>query len=194
MPADNESRGNKLQKLQEQVEQNPDSAKAWMKLGTAQGKAGQLTEAEKCLRRAIALDSALFEAYVNLGGVLFSRWDFAGAAEVNERAVTLRPDALQGHYNLGLSNLYLGNAEKVVECFQRVVELDPEHAGGYYHLAAGLNAVGKVPAAKVCLLKSESLGFRPEPELIKAIDKALKQDGGEDVLTMEIGDGPPKKG
>ncbi len=191
--SDDTSRREKLRLLTEAVEQSPDSAEAHLKLGTAQQRAGRVAEAEANLRKAIELDPEQYQARINLGGVLFSRFDFAGSAEINAEAVALDPKAVQGHYNLGLAHLYMGNPEKVVECFQRVVELDPENAGGYYHLAAGLNAVGRVPQAKVCLLKSESLGFRPEPELIRAIDKALKQDGGEDVLTMEIGDGPGKK-
>ena len=187
------SRGERLEMLRDELAQSPDSARAHLRLGTAEQRAGHLSEAERLLRRATELEPGLYEAWVNLGGTLFSRWDFAGSAEANKRAVDCRPDATQGYYNLGLANLYMGVAEEVVECFRRVVELDPASPGGHYYLAAGLNALGKVEAAKVSLMKSETLGFNPEPELIRAIDNALKQDGGGGVLAMEIGDGPGKK-
>jgi len=188
-----QSRGEQVAERRNEVEANPESARAHLRLGTVLQRTGQLAEAEKTLRRAVELDPALYEAWGNLGGVLFSRWDFAGSAEANQKAVDCKPEGVQGHYNLGLANLYMGKAEEVVACFHRVVELDPENPGGHYYLAAGLNALGKVGAAKVSLLKAESLGFNAQPELIRAIDNALKKDGGEGVLTMEIGDGPGKK-
>ncbi len=186
------SQGEQFDKLRKELASNPESARAHLRLGTLCQRAGHLEEAETTLRRAVELDPDLYEAWGNLGGVLFSRWDFVGSAEANQKAVECRPDGMQGHYNLGLANLYQGKPEEVVECFRRVVELDPENPGGHYYLAAGLNALGKVVAAKGSLMKSESLGFTPEPELIRAIDNALKKDGGEGVLTMEIGDGPGK--
>ncbi|MEW6071554.1 MAG: tetratricopeptide repeat protein [Planctomycetota bacterium] len=179
-----------LRRLAEELERNPGSARAHLRLGTMLQKARQGGEAERHLRRAVELDPDLYEAWVNLGGVLFARWDFAGSAEISRKAVACRPTAVQAHYNLGLACLYMGQAAEVVDCFRRVVELDPENAGGHYYLAAGLNSLGKVAAAKLSLLKSESLGFHPEPELIRAIDDALRKEGGEGVLTMEIGDGP----
>ena len=122
--------------------------------------------------------------------MLFSLWNFEGSAEALQRAVDCNPQGVEAHYNLGLAHLHMGKAEKAVGDFLRVVELDPEHAGGHYYLAAGWNALGKVEAAKVSLLKCESLGFSPDPKLVMAIDKALEKDSLSGLLTMEIGEKP----
>jgi tetratricopeptide (TPR) repeat protein len=190
------SQGARLKALEARTVENPESAKAHLDLGSALAKAGRSARAEKALRRAIELDPGLFEARVNLGGVYFSRWDFPQSVEVLREAVALEPDAVEGHYNLGLAHLYLGNAQDVVDCFRRVIEIDPEHPGGHYYMATGLNALGKVEAANLLITRAAALGFQPQPELLKAIEKALNtKNSGEEVLTIDIGDvNPGEKG
>lgn len=184
------SRREQLETLRSAVESDPGSARAHMRLGTALHRAGHIKEADAELSRAVELDPDLDEAWVNLGGVRFSNWDFTGCVEANRRAVACRPEGVPGHFNQGLGHLYLGQAQEMVACFRRVVELEPRHAAGHYYLAAGLNALGDVMAARDSLVRAESLGFSPEPALIKAITKAFEQEGEGGPLTMEIGKGP----
>jgi tetratricopeptide (TPR) repeat protein len=179
-----------LRKLAIDVKNDPDPASAYSRLGTAQRKAGLLGKAEASLRRSVELRPDAYESWVNLGGVLFSLWNFQGSAQALRRAVDCNPQGVEAHYNLGLAHLHMGKPEKAVEDFLRVVELDPEHASGHYYLAAGWNALGKVDAAKASLLKCESLGFSPDPKLVTAIDEALEQDNLSGPFTMEIGEKP----
>ncbi len=57
-----------------------------------------------------------------------------------------------------------------------------------------MNARGESAAASVSLRRSQELGFAPEPELVRAIDKALGKapikEQGEGVLTVEVGKDP----
>ena len=191
----------RLKSLREAVAAEPSSGEAHLKLGSALVKMGLQKEAERELLRATELNPGLAEAWVNIGGILFTRWNFKGCVEANQKAIALSPDLLMGHYNLGLGHLYLGQAEEMAGCFRRVIELDPSNAGGHYHLAVALNALGKVEEAVVSMETSRELGYSPDPKLIKAIDKALNPApeppghpinplGGEGVLTMEIGKNP----
>ena len=180
-----------FERLRAEVEANPDSAEAHGRLGNALLKIGRAKSAEGCLLRAVELDPTYFQGWINLGGARFSRLDFEGSLEANGKAVELHPDEVLGHYNQGLSNLYLGRVEPMMLCFRRVLEIEPENPGGHYHLAVGLNALGEVAAAGAFLRRSQELGYSPEPELVRAIDKALgnKEQGG-GVLTFEIGNDP----
>lgn len=162
----------RMERLKRAVEDNPDSAVAHMKLGTGFYWNGALKRAEQELLRAIELDEKYAEAWVHLGGVRLACWDFQGCVEANQRAVAINPSLMQAHYNQGLGFLYLNRPAEMVECFRRVVELDPEHAGGHYHLAVGLLAKGEKLEAQAELGRAVNLGYAPQPEFVKALDRA----------------------
>ena len=174
------------------VAATPQSAACHFRLGTLLYRAGQLKAATDALEAALRLDDTLGRAWVNLGGVLFARWDFAGSLRANERAIAALPNAPEPHFNAGLCHLYLGNAAAMVACFRHVIELDPSNGAAHHHLAAGLNALGERVAANAALKRAAALGFSPDPALLKDIEKALaKSEPGTSVVTMEI-DGPEK--
>ncbi len=152
-----------------------------MKLGTVLLQTGKSKQAEQELRKAVEIDPGCVPAWVNLGGILLARWDFKGCVEANREASKHKPDTLQAHYNEGLGHLYLVQKDEMVACFERVVELDPEHAGGHYHLAVGLLALGKKVEAKNMLTKAMQLGYKPEPEFLKA----LRKDDGKNKPATE---------
>ena len=82
----------KLAKLREAVRNQPDSAKAHMQLGTALISTNNLPEAEAELKKAIELEPTYAEAWVNLGGLRLSRWDFDGCVEANQKAIACQPE------------------------------------------------------------------------------------------------------
>lgn len=163
--------GSRLKELREVVARNPASAGAQLNLGTALLKAGFVAKAEVSLRRAVELDPNFAEAWSNLGGALLSRWDFAGCITANRRALELKPDLVQAHYNLGLGHLYNGDTAPMVSCFRKVIELEPENAGAHYHLALGLHAQGHIERARSSLDKAMALGYTPEPEFLRAMER-----------------------
>jgi tetratricopeptide (TPR) repeat protein len=163
-----------LDQLEMELKDNPESVRAHIKFGTALLKAGFIKRAEETLRKATELDPESVEAWVHLGGVLLTSWDFKGCVEVNQKAASCDPDCVQPHYNEGLGHMYLGNAEEVVRCFTKVLELDPKNPGGLYHLAVGLCAIGKDEEAEIKLQEAVNLGYSPQPELIKELDRKKK--------------------
>jgi protein O-GlcNAc transferase len=173
----------RVKQCQEGVAARPDSAVAHLNLGTALLQVGHYTDAEKSLRRALEIDASLAEASVNLGGILLARWDFRGCVEANMKAAALRPEFLAAHFNQGLGHLYLGESEPMAACFRRVLELDPQHPAGNYYMAVALLALGHVDESQAHLDRAVALGFTPQPDFLKALEKA--RDG--DVPVMEIG-------
>jgi len=166
-----------IEELERAVADDPGSAQAHMKLGTAWLKAGAGHKAEQALRRAIELEPGFDEAWVNLGGLMLSRWDFAGCVEMNRKVTERNPELLLAHFNQGLGHLYLREADEMVSCFRRVMEIDPNHAAGQYHLAVGLLEIGEVVAARAAVERAAGLGHSPAPEFLKALERKEKEAG-----------------
>ena len=112
-----------------------------------------------------------------------SRWDFRSCVEVNRQAGERQPTLTLAHYNQGLGHLYLGEAAEMTACFRRVLELEPRNAGGHYYLALGLHALGELEPARTHLAIAMELGFKPEPEFLRALEKTAETT----VPTLEIG-------
>jgi tetratricopeptide (TPR) repeat protein len=162
----------RIARCREQVEREPTSAAAHFNLALAYTARGLLDRAEAEYRTALGADPDLVEAWVNLGGVLLLKWDFAGAADANREAIRRRETLVEAHFNLGQAQLYQGNATELVACCRRVVELEPEHAGGHYFLAVGLLATGQVFDARVAVARATALGYRPMPEFLRRLEQA----------------------
>ncbi len=173
----------RVAQLREVLTAAPDSPEAHLRLGTALVKSGALSEGEREFRRALELAPEMAGALVNLGGALLARWDFRGCVEANRRASERQPELMLAHYNQGLGHLYLGEAAEMAACFERVVALEPRHAGGHYYMAVAQNALGNMEGARWHLAVAMELGFKPEPELLRALEKAA----GEAVPILEIG-------
>jgi protein O-GlcNAc transferase len=182
MTQPNATRAN-MDRLRDQVVAQPHSANAHLQLGTSLARAGVLAEAERELRRALELEPQMPAALVNLGGVMLSRWDFRSCVEVNRQAAQARPEMTLAHFNQGLGHLYLGEAAEMETCFRRVLELEPRNAGGHYYLAVALNALDDVEGARTHLAIAMELGHKPQPELLRALEKKAETA----VPTMEIG-------
>jgi tetratricopeptide (TPR) repeat protein len=165
-----------VEKLKKKVDSNPESPVAHMKLGTALLQAGRTTKAVQELEKAISLDPKCVPALVNLGGVLLGRWDFAGCVEMNRRAAAAAPEVVEAHYNQGLGHLYLEQKEEMIACFKRVVDLDDSNAGGHYYLAVGFLALQKEKEARSELAIALGLGYKPEPEFLKALEGKADKD------------------
>lgn len=104
--------------------------------------AGADEAAERCFRRALALNPDFAEVWTNLG-LLRER---AGAAdealECYRRAVDLRPDGLQLQLNLGAMLMERGRFAEADVCLAHALRIDPGSAAAWSHrgvLMAHLN-------------------------------------------------------
>ncbi len=154
---------------------------ARVRLGTALLKRGSVREGEAELQKAVELDPKSIEGWVHLGGAMMTHWDFKGCVEANAKALELDPELFQAHYNKGLGHMYLGEPKDMFTCFQRVVEIDPSHAGGTYHLAVAQLANKELNKAQVTLARAMQLGYQPEPEFLRAIERKGRDKATPDV-------------
>jgi Flp pilus assembly protein TadD len=161
-----------IAELRRALEERPPTAEAHARLGTALLKAGATREAERELRKAIDLDPRCAGAWVNLGGILYSRWEFGASVEANRRAAAAEPTLALAHFNQAIGHLHLGQPDEVVECLGRVIELEPNNGAAYHHLAIALHALGRAVEARLCATYAGELGYRPSPISAQALERA----------------------
>lgn len=94
-------------------------------IGTRLHRAGQLAEAERAYRQALAADPNHPHALHQLGMLALQARQFEAAVDLIGRAV--RADRMQPafHANLGEAYRQLGNADLAAESYRRAIKLDP---------------------------------------------------------------------
>lgn len=107
------------EKLRRFVTQQPENAQANFYYGALLRKKGRGSEggadsakAEELLRKAVAIDPAFAEAYVQLGMALGARGDSAGALAAYRQAAQANPRLGTAHYQLSLALRRAGKTEE----------------------------------------------------------------------------------
>jgi tetratricopeptide (TPR) repeat protein len=154
------------------------TAEGHVRLGTALLRAGYTRQAERELRAAVELDPDCAGAWVNLGGILFSRWQYREAIDANRRAAEADPRLAMAHFNQALGHLQLGEAAPAVDCLGRVVELEPKHGAAYHHLAIALYTLQRPLEARTCAEYSKELGYQPNRISMEALERAARAAEG----------------
>jgi tetratricopeptide (TPR) repeat protein len=170
-----ESQRQRIKRLLQTVEEQPQRASAHYNLGLAYTTSGRVKLAAEAYEKALELDPDLVEAWVNLGGVRLLHWDFQACLEANQEAVARQPDLVQAHFNMGQAYLYLNEPERLLECNKRVIELDRNHGAAHYFAAVAQLALDNLGAAERHLGRAQELGHQPPQDFIKALNKAREQ-------------------
>ena len=106
--------------LRHALESAPPTAVAHLRLGTALLHENAPLEAERELRAAVALDPRCAGAWVNLGGILFARWQEVEGElgpEYTPTAVVMKLDAVRSA--LPGDTPVVGAAERAVQLAER---------------------------------------------------------------------------
>ena len=110
----------------------PDAAAAYVDLGIAYGKSGDLDKALASLRRAVDLNPRQLVAYNELGIVYRRKGEFAAARQSYERALAVFPGFHYARLNLAiLCDLYLADltcARENYAAYERLVPDDKQVA------------------------------------------------------------------
>lgn len=129
------------------LKRDPDHADALHSLGTIDAREGRLDDAERLVRKAIAL-RPLKAAFINsLGNLLKARGRLDEALSMYEQAARLQPDLAAAHSNVADIMLQTGNPDGAVEAAFRALKVDPNLAGGYAVLGRAMNNLGRLDEA-----------------------------------------------
>ena len=111
----------------------PDYAEGWNTLAQVQGRMGRLADAEKSLRKVLALQPKHLPAKLSLGMLLHQTERAAESEILLAQGLAEAPDTMLKAafaYNLGLAQLEQGKREAGLESFTKVRALDPEGSAG----------------------------------------------------------------
>ena len=127
------------------VDADPAGALQHYNLGAVLERLGDESEAERCYRRAIAVDDevpSMFEATAALGALL--RRDDRAAEALDLYEDYLGEDPLNGEILIecGICLSDLDRFDEACERFHLVLSLEPDHAGALYNLAITLYRMG----------------------------------------------------
>jgi len=105
----------------------PNAAPAYVDLGIAYGKSGDLDKAVASLKRAVELNPRQLVAYNELGIVYRRKAEFAAARESYERALGVFPGFHYARLNLAiLCDLYLGDLTCARDNYAAYQQLVPD--------------------------------------------------------------------
>ena len=132
-------------------------------LGEAWLQLGQSDRAVATLKRAIAADPDLSEAYVNLGAALLRRQDRAGAEAAFRGAILRRPNLAAAHLNLA-ALLAPSDFSQAEYHFRQAIRGDPESAAAHYNYGRSLSERGRLDDAE----KELRAALRIDPRFAEA--------------------------
>jgi TolB-like protein/tetratricopeptide (TPR) repeat protein len=112
--------------LQQAIEQDPTYALAYAALADCHNYMAHRDEAKHAVLKALDLDETLGEAHASLGFFKFLYdWDFSGAEEEFQRALTLNSSYAEAHHWYAIYLANVGRHEEADQHAERAIELDP---------------------------------------------------------------------
>ncbi len=108
------------QKIEQQLQQNPNSVEGWNLLGIIYTSQRDFAKALDAYQRALAIEPKSTKTRNNLGNVYVAQQNLALAEQEFRKALQLDPANSDGNYNLGLVLLATGKPAQAILHFQRV--------------------------------------------------------------------------
>jgi tetratricopeptide (TPR) repeat protein len=133
------------------VQNHPDYAKAWFRLGESQVALGKYPDAVDSFMKSINASPRMKigdgdpggAAYHALGDV-YLRFDFNDKAlKVYENGIENNPDAPRLYHGQGLAQLKLERYQQAAESLRKALELKENYASASFNLAIAQNAMGQ---------------------------------------------------
>jgi tetratricopeptide (TPR) repeat protein len=123
------------------------SSMAYLHVGRFVAQRGDLAEAEKHLRRAVAINPKNDVFQSNLALVLARRGNLLEATAHFRRALEINPGDAATQNNMGITLAQQGQIDEAIQHFQRSLEIKPNDASGHTNMANVLLNQGEVDGA-----------------------------------------------
>ncbi len=104
---------------------------------------GQVDEAIKSYRQAVALKDDLAEGHFNLGNALRDKGMFDEAIAAYRRTISLRPNVADAYNNLGSALIDNGEREEAVLAYRKSIQINPGAIHSHWNLAILLLSMGR---------------------------------------------------
>jgi tetratricopeptide (TPR) repeat protein len=131
-----------ISSLQQLLEREPASPRAWQVLGRAFRRALRMDEALAAINRALALDDVNPASLVTASAILRALGRAAEALRHAERAVAADPGEAFAHIEMALALAAMGDLDRAIPAARQAVEVDPARAPSHDALGALLLHAG----------------------------------------------------
>lgn len=108
------------------VDQNPQSAIYFNKLGIAMHQQTVLGQALKCYERAVKLDPTYADAQNNIGTIYYQRKKYGKAIKAYQKAIAIRNDMPVLYSNLAYAYFEDKKYEQAIGAFRQALAMDPQ--------------------------------------------------------------------
>ncbi len=143
--------------LEMAVRIDPDMTNAWVNLGVARRRNGDLDAAEEAYRKALAMDPGVYSAYQNLASLLRMQ-NRHEEARAYEAALAKRPNRNPFTYlSLGDVSLLGGRYEEAERLYRRSLRLESQNADAYAALGQLAVSQGDLGRARRMLRKAQKV-------------------------------------
>jgi Flp pilus assembly protein TadD len=162
-----------LELLRKAVKLDPELAEAWVNLGVAERRSGDLVAAEAAYRKALEVDPSTISGYQNLASLLRRSGREREAEDLLalvDRTGNRNPFS---YLALGDLSLRLGRLEEAGRFYRRALRLDPSQAESQAALGSWALAAGKIRDAQKYLRKAQ----RIDPKNIRVDQLARRLQG-----------------
>jgi len=196
----NQEARDKLEKLSEKF---PDDGEIVLWLGTIFHALGKDELAEQNYRRSIALRPDVFEGYLELAQLYFTRKNPEQASVVLNEAAAKVAETAEMRRMLGQSELARNRIDNAIHEFKRALEIDPEDFDARFGLGVALRRKGDLEKAYTVfqqvakrdpaysgLAVERGRLFEAKGDYLKAIESyrsALKRDPQNTDLMLRVG-------
>jgi len=142
-----------------------DTIKAALQAGLRHHQSGQLVEAERFYRQALAADPRQADALHLLGVIAHQTGDNQTAAELIGKAIEISPAFASYHSNLGNVLQALGRLDDAIAAFKTSIRLQPDYAEAHYNLGNAHLALYRFDSA----LAAYDTALRLKPDYTEAL-------------------------
>ena len=147
-------------------------AELWLEL-LPRGSGDRRRELEESvIRQSLDKDPKNFTANLNLGAVLLSRLNAAGAVGALETAVAAEPRRAEAHNMLGLALQFVGRTAEATAEFEAALRLRPDYSAARFNLANAQIKAGKLDDA-IANLQQVIAGNPDDPLPRKRLEEVM---------------------
>ncbi|MFN4180141.1 MAG: tetratricopeptide repeat protein [Armatimonadota bacterium] len=144
--------------LREAVRIDSGFYKAWVNLGLAWERKGNLQEAEHCYEQAIRCQPHWFPlAHYNLAGLHLKRGRLDAALSQCDAAINSDPKFARAYLRKGTILAQQKRFNEAIALFERALQLEPEMAMAYNNLGLAYQAMGRLTEAREAFQKAIDL-------------------------------------
>jgi tetratricopeptide (TPR) repeat protein len=117
------------------VRARPGDAAAWSTLASAYLALGNIDEAERLCRHAVAIDRRRVSGYLDLAAILLGRGARNEAIDLLRQALDVDPGSIETLRVLGVAYATAGDLPRAEECFVQILRRNPQNPDANYNLA-----------------------------------------------------------